>query len=695
MNRFWQNSSRKQGFTFWSLLLTSLTLIYFCPSSFFLGAGQPHSSEGKQPAKDEVQAKLENYFLSRKYQPWSAGWQLKIKKDNSGRLWLLETGGLKLSHLCCLDSPTTAILNALNNLISGSQVHSINFTFDSANEPWLVWVESGAEDQLKLASPYFGQSLTIAAGPPYSLTSPTICVDWRNQAHIIWVKSVKGVDRLFYCRFSGLDLSQPEILFPGNLFPSLLPEAQIDFLGRLWLAWSAYDGEDYEIFVACFNGTSWSAPQKITSNSRADLLAAWTPQSEGGLFLSWLESGTEPDQIWGSRLNGNNLERPKLLWSDSLLSPEFNLISGDNGLLLCWRKDNKFVILPLPAEGGWKKKGLEPKEDDLSPAPFLPSNRNDDNYIAFGDSITSGLIKTSLDPELYYYNGYPARLEQRLKQEYGAGRVFNEGRDGELTSQGLSRIADVLTEYDARYLLLMEGFNDVVFLNISLDTIIFNLQEMVRRCLQAGVMPFLATITPRRDSIWYQPIYRDRHLNLNQRIRQLAPALKVPLVDQNLALENYPPSDGGLLSLLSVDLKHPNEKGYQVIAETWFKEIQAFPFPPRNLKVVRRDFIWDNKFLPLFMAPLTEQANPADQGLGNFLTWEANPKIKNTQLFAGYRIYRKKAAESDSAYALIATTKEKLNYFDKHIILSISYAYLVSSYRTDGVEGPAAGPVIR
>jgi len=695
MSKFWKSLSRSQAFTFRFLFLTILSLPFFCSVSFFLDAGQLHSSEEQKGAKDEVRAKLENYFLSRKYQAWPPGSRLKIKKDNSGRLWLLETGGLKLSHFYCLDSPTEKIRSAMNHLISGPQVHSINFTFGPANEPWLVWVESGAEDKLRIASTYFDQPLTIATGPPYSLTSPTICIDWRNQAHIIWAKPVQGRDRLFYCRLFGSDFSQPEMLFPDNPFPSLLPEAQIDFLGRLWLAWSSYDGEDYEIFAACFDGTSWSAPQKITSNSRADLFSAWTQLPDGGLFLSWLQSGPKQGQIWGSKLTGNSLERPKLLWSDSSLSPEFNLISGDKGLWLCWQKENKFAICPLPAEAGWQKKSPATKEDDLSPAPFLSSNRNDDNYIAFGDSITSGLIKTSLNPELYYYNGYPSRLEQRLNQEYGAGRVFNEGRDGELTSQGLSRIANVLNEYNARYLLLMEGFNDVVFVNISLDTIIFNLQEMVRRCLQAGVIPFLATITPRRDSIWYQPIYRDRHLNLNQRIRQLAPALKIPLVDQDQALENYPASDGGLLSLLSVDLKHPNEKGYQVIAETWFKEIQAFPFPPQSLKVVRRDFIWDNKFLPLFTAPLAKQANPADQGLSNFLTWEANPKIKNTQLFAGYRIYRKKASESDSAYALIATTKEKLNYFDKQIILSISYAYLVSSYRTDGVEGPAVGPVIR
>jgi len=617
--------------------------------------------------------------------------EIKIKRDNKGGLWLLEPGkksALVLRQLY----PNSGCYLPLETL--SPLAHSFDFAFDPLNEPWLVWIESGSMDRLWLTSPALNRLIMIDSGPAFSLASPSISIDSTGLIWIFWSKSFQGLERIFASHFSDSVLSSPEILFPHEKLPCLMPASYRDSSGRLWLAWSSYVGSNYEIFISSYDGQNWSCPIKISSRPEPDLLPRFFPSRTGDLILCWWQAGMPSSCLWFMEKRNNKWENPEILWSDSGLIKNYEVIESENDFTLLLTKEENNFLYVLPRRKAGQKEKEETESDLIASLPFLSFNRNDDAYIAFGDSITSGLIKTSLDPEQYYYSGYPWRLELKLKTEYGAGEVYNEGMDGELTLQGVSRLPAVLNQYNARYLLLMEGFNDVIFTSISLETIIFNLQTMINQAFQKGVFPLLATITPRRDYIWYQPLYRQRHLALNERIRQLAPSMKVPLVDQYAAMENYPVADGGLLSLLSVDLKHPNEKGYQVIAETWFKEIQAFPFPPQNLKAVRRDFVWEAKFIRLLSLP-EFSPDQTQNGSGNFISWEANPKIKYPALLAGYRLYRKRASESDSAYTLIATLKDNLHYLDKNVILNLQYSYLVSAYRTDGVEGPAAGPVIR
>ncbi|MCX7974060.1 MAG: GDSL-type esterase/lipase family protein [Candidatus Aminicenantes bacterium] len=616
--------------------------------------------------------------------------EINVKTDLQGQIWCLQRtrdNGFLLKNL---NSELSYFFEVKSNL---SAIHSYDFAFDLFNEPWLVWIESDTSDKLWLKAFAFDQPIIIDNGPLFTLTSPSISRDINGTIWIFWAKSVQGLDRIFFTRFShfnGLNLSRPQSLFVHQNYPCLMPSSQVDSFGRLWLTWSAYDGFDYDIFVSNYDGQSWTSPHRLSWSSQADLFPHFYSAQDGSLGLAWLEIGQKSSTLWHTKKRSGLWSEPEIIWNSSELILDYELIDQED-LILFLKKERNYYLYFHQKKSNQKERLAKNEALNLN-VPFFSSGRNDDSYIAFGDSITSGMIIINLNPEIYYYNGYSHRLEEKLKQDYGIGRVINEGFDGELTAQGVSRLPQVLNYYDARYLLLMEGFNDVIFPNISLDTIIFNLQTMISQAFQKGVFTFLATITPRRDYVWSLSLYRQRHLSLVERIRQLAPQLKVPLVDQYAAMENFPASEGGLLSLFSVDLKHPNEKGYQVIAETWFKEIQAFPFPPRNLKIVRRDFVWDVKFIRLLTAP--NLFSLQETGIGNLISWEINPKIKNLTKISGFRLYRKKVGESDSAYSLIATVNEYLHYLDKNVILNLQYSYLVSTYRTDGVEGPVAGPVI-
>ena len=62
----------------------------------------------------------------------------------------------------------------------------------------------------------------------------------------------------------------------------------------------------------------------------------------------------------------------------------------------------------------------------------------------------------------------------------------------------------------------MEGTNDVVVPDISIDAQTFNIEQMVLKCVGAGVLPVLATIIPRNDVYWTDPFFRERIDDLNE-----------------------------------------------------------------------------------------------------------------------------------------------------------------------------------
>jgi lysophospholipase L1-like esterase len=178
---------------------------------------------------------------------------------------------------------------------------------------------------------------------------------------------------------------------------------------------------------------------------------------------------------------------------------------------------------------------------------------NGANITAFGDSITAGQGSSS--------GGYPPKLETLLNNNGKPSIVANQGRGGEQTPQGISRFDSVLASFPANIVLIMEGTNDANS-GISVETTRFNLEAMINKCKAAGVTPVLATLTPsdRNGSETLIPG------SWNPMIKALAASAGVKLADQYAAVL---PVWGGV----NVDGLHPNDTGYQIIAETWYSAI--------------------------------------------------------------------------------------------------------------------------
>ena len=192
-------------------------------------------------------------------------------------------------------------------------------------------------------------------------------------------------------------------------------------------------------------------------------------------------------------------------------------------------------------------------------------------YLAFGDSITFGVG----DDPARAAKGYTPRLQTLLQSAGVSATVLNFGVGGEKTSEGVTRINGVLAQgAPGDVLLLMEGTNDISQ-NVSLETTIFNLDEMAGRAEALGMSAIHATVVPR---------YPEARLDaenaltdqLNGRIRNLAGLRQRRLADPNEVYRTTPNLFAGFYSTEKPDpVGHPNAAGYDVLARVFFNVIQG------------------------------------------------------------------------------------------------------------------------
>jgi len=600
-----------------------------------------------------------------------------IKKDRKGQIWIVwEEWEYSQSKIFLGQLKEDNIIHS--RIVSEEEGFNLSpdFSFDLNDNPWISWINYKNARYRVFVKEIFSNNTWIINPAFYSSAfTPKIVTDFNNQVWVFWSGIEKGKERIFYKVFSQYNWSPVGKIDGENNSLQISPSITLDQKGFIWLTWSGYDGQDYEIYCKFWNGKKWSEIIRITQNShKNDFFPSLSIVSDHLPIVAWAQSGEEGSHIYIKYLDDDS-------WSKKIrislnrgqnIFPRMKVEGEKIGIIWHFHDEIKAKIFSFH----------ELREANISDNSFLESqiirpsstiynpSLNEDKYIGFGDSITYGYIHYEPAPD----KGYLPRLESLLDQNFGDTEVVNEGWPGETTHHGLSRINGVISNHLARYLLLMEGTNDVIFNEISMDTTAFNLEEMIKRCLDFGVFPAITTIIPRKDWRWYHRFYQDRIFYLNDKIRELAQDFPIPLVDQFDLFYNYPDEEGGWKSLLS-DYNHPTEEGYQLMAEEWHEEIRNFPFPPINLEVERT---YDEI---LFY-----------RELGNHISWHDNPKIYDRNLIIGYKIYRKKIEEEDDKFELLKIIYQKLECFDKDIIPSANYIYTVSTLRTDGVEGPCSQP---
>jgi len=215
----------------------------------------------------------------------------------------------------------------------------------------------------------------------------------------------------------------------------------------------------------------------------------------------------------------------------------------------------------------------------------VPPRLSATTFMAFGNSITEGKNAFSMAVG----NNYPASLRAMLVARYSAQSitVLNRGLGGERTPEGSDRLEAELDAARPDVLLLEEGVNDILGGDPSMVAqVIDGLRDMVRKAKARGVRVFLATLIPSRAGGTPPRGDGPRLLipETNAQIRVLAQSEGVTLVDL------YAGFGGSPDPYIDVDGLHPNELGYQKIAEIFFNAIKAtleLPQSPASIGLVR------------------------------------------------------------------------------------------------------------
>jgi lysophospholipase L1-like esterase len=196
----------------------------------------------------------------------------------------------------------------------------------------------------------------------------------------------------------------------------------------------------------------------------------------------------------------------------------------------------------------------------------LPIGNNSPNrYLGYGDSITDG--EGSSDGR-----GYTLRLQNLLGPHFGRAEVVEWGRPGTNSAEGASRTRVTLGWYSPAYLLIMYGTNDWNSKEcqgkpVTTCYTIDSLRAIVEDAKDRDTLPVLASIIPSNPA--RETENRNRWYDeMNVQIKALAAQQGALFADLNAEFK----ASGNLPSLF-VDEVHPNDAGYQAMAQGWFKAL--------------------------------------------------------------------------------------------------------------------------
>jgi len=166
----------------------------------------------------------------------------------------------------------------------------------------------------------------------------------------------------------------------------------------------------------------------------------------------------------------------------------------------------------------------------------LPALATDATILAFGDSLTYG-TGTSKN------NAYPAVLERLLDR-----RVINAGKPGEISSEGLVRLPGLIERHRPDLIIICHGGNDILR-KLDLSKTRNNIQQMIDLAKKNNSLIVLLGVPQFGLFLNTAPLYRE-----------LAEKNNIPISNDIL---------GDIIgnNSLKSDHIHPNNKGYQILAE--------------------------------------------------------------------------------------------------------------------------------
>lgn len=198
---------------------------------------------------------------------------------------------------------------------------------------------------------------------------------------------------------------------------------------------------------------------------------------------------------------------------------------------------------------------------------LIPQTIAKTKFVAFGDSITEGVVRLSPLIMLGPPDTYPFKLEQMLRSLYPAQAVIvvNEGKSGDDSRELAGRLPSVLDAHNPEVLLVHGGINNINGLSTATQASAF--RTMILDAQGHGAEVVIATLLPMLPaSSQYRATTPGKIDALNAEIFRLAGQYNLAVVDLFAifsANQQFMGSDG----------LHPSAEGQTRIAEAFRDEI--------------------------------------------------------------------------------------------------------------------------
>jgi lysophospholipase L1-like esterase len=225
---------------------------------------------------------------------------------------------------------------------------------------------------------------------------------------------------------------------------------------------------------------------------------------------------------------------------------------------------------PYYQPGQAKTATVPPTGTILVPVTLNAENSTPGLYLSSGDSISQG-IPGSIDD-----TGYRSILEARLQAAFVRTRMEYRGGGGYASDHAAFRIDRDLRILNPSFVLVGWGTNDwnpqPNLPGCQADPappcpLIDNLRSVIDSVKRSNALATLSTLTPPHTTL--SPVERYNWvLKANDLIRALAKEEGVLLVDLGDAFIKT-----GNVNDYMFDYLHPNDKGYKLIADTFFKAL--------------------------------------------------------------------------------------------------------------------------
>jgi lysophospholipase L1-like esterase len=453
---------------------------------------------------------------------------------------------------------------------------------------WLAWVGFDGVDDEIYASHWDGRSWSSPqqvnaddGDPSLYDRQPRLAVGRDGQPWLVWTGHQDVIDDEIYAsHWSGSGWTPEQRISQDGALPRLdvWPSLALDAKGRPWVAWQSRvtDGRNshLRILVSRWDatGSGWtteavaSSPLASEVDERYPALSVDGDATGGGMYLAWMARDPQGARstLAYARWEDGRWTEPRVARADVTADAVAWATAKDSTPRLLWLEPSAAAPSPVqfaPVEetaellSSWvERQAPLHTVEGVDPIP----NR----FLAFGDSITYGMY--SGDP-------YPDQLEDKLDTRVADSEAINAGNPGEATYGGSERITGEVSDHRPRYVLIMEGTNDVTRENPPAE-VYDHLRTMIDNArVTAGVdnvQVMLATLIPRLDD------QNDETATMNeQAVIPAANASCVPICDQWQAFYNF-----GLWQSLYENDVHPNVQGLQLMANTFYDcLIAAYP----------------------------------------------------------------------------------------------------------------------